>query len=249
MRDKYKAKDARSWLLRFHTQTAGVSLTAQQPENNIVRTTLEALAAVLGGTQSLHTNSMDETLALPSEKAATIALRTQQIIAYESGIANTIDPLAGSYFIEELTNKMEQGAEKYFQRIDALGGVIPAIEKGFFQREIADAAYRYQREIEAKKRISVGVNEFVKEGETIDIPLLKVTAEDEARQVKNLQETRKKRDNNAVQKCLKELKGIASTRDNLMPYIMDCARNYATLGEITGVLKEVFGEYREMAMY
>ena len=250
MKEKYGAQDPKSWMLRFHTQTAGVSLTAQQPENNIVRTAFEALAAVLGGTQSLHTNSMDETLALPSEKAALIALRTQQIIAHESGAANTIDPLAGSYFIEELTNKMEEGAEEYFRRVEAIGGVIPAIERGFFQREIADASYRYQQEIEEKQRIFVGVNEFVNEDEKIEIPLLKITDKDEAHQVKNLKELRKKRDNNAVDKTLKELKGAASeNRENLMPYIMDCARGYATLGEIAGVLKEVFGEYQEPPMF
>jgi methylmalonyl-CoA mutase N-terminal domain/subunit len=249
MRDKYGAKDPKSWLLRFHTQTAGVSLTAQQPENNIVRTALEALSAVLGGTQSLHTNSMDETLALPSEKAATIALRTQQIIACESGVANTIDPLAGSYFIEEMTNKMEAGAEEYFKKIDALGGCIPAIEKGFFQREIADSAYRYQKEVEKGTRIVVGVNDYIKEGEKIEIPLLKITDEDEARQVGNLRELRKKRNNNAVQKALKELAGVSKTKENLMPYIMDCARAYASLGEIVGVLKDAFGEYREPPMF
>ncbi|NQS98623.1 MAG: methylmalonyl-CoA mutase family protein [candidate division Zixibacteria bacterium] len=249
MRDKYGAEDPKSLLLRFHTQTAGVSLTAQQPENNIVRTTLEALSAVLGGTQSLHTNSMDETLALPSEKAATIALRTQQIIAYESGVPNTIDPFAGSYFIEELTNKMEAGAEEYFRKIEALGGVIPAIDRGFFQREIADASYRYQMEVESNRRKIVGVNDFIQEGETIDIPLLKITDQDEAAQVQHLRELRERRDNNAVQKNLKELKIAAASDENLMPYILDCARVYTTLGEITGVLKEVFGEYREPPMF
>ena len=249
MKEKYGAKDPKSLLLRFHTQTAGVSLTAQQPENNIVRTTLEALSAVLGGTQSLHTNSMDETLALPSEKAALIALRTQQVIAHESGVPNTIDPLAGSYFVEELTNKMEAGAEKYFLKIEALGGVVPAIEKGFFQREIANASYRYQREVEAKRRLVVGVNEFINRDEKIEIPLLKVTEEDEAVQVENLRQLRKNRDNNAVQIKLKELKGAAAGTDNLMPYIIDCAKSYTTLGEITGVLKEVFGEYQESPIF
>ena len=249
MRDKYGAKDPKSLLLRFHTQTAGVSLTAQQPENNIVRTALEALAAVLGGTQSLHTNSMDETLALPSEKAAKIALRTQQVIAFESGVANTIDPLAGSYFVEEFTNKMEAGAEDYFRRIDALGGVIPAIDKGFFQREIADASYRYQQEIEKKQRLSVGVNEYVDEDEKIDIPLLKITDEDEAAQVNNLKELRRNRDNNEVKRTLKELRKAANGTENLMPYIMDCVRVYTTLGEIINELKEVFGEYREPPMF
>ena len=249
MRDKYGAEDPKSLLLRFHTQTAGVSLTAQQPENNIVRTTLEALSAVLGGTQSLHTNSMDETLALPSEKAATIALRTQQVIAYESGVPNTTDPFAGSYFIEELTNKMEAGAEEYFRKIEALGGVIPAIDRGFFQREIADASYRFQQEVESKRRKIVGVNDFIQEGETIDIPLLKITDQDEAAQVQHLRELRERRDNSAVEKTLNELKAAAVSDENLMPYILDCARVYTTLGEITGVLKEVFGEYREPPMF
>jgi len=249
MKEDYKAKDPKSYLMRFHTQTAGVSLTAQQPENNIVRTALEALAAVLGGTQSLHTNSMDETLALPSAKAAKIALRTQQVIAHESGVANTIDPLAGSYFIEELTNKMESGAEDYFKRIDALGGVVKAIDKGFFQREIADAAYRYQQEIENNKRISVGVNEFIDEGEKIEIPLLKITDEDEANQVKNLQELKRTRHNEAVRRTLHDLESAAKGSENLMPYIMDCVREYATLGEVVNVLKDVFGEYREPPMF
>lgn len=249
MHEKYGAKNPKSLLMRFHTQTAGVSLTAQQPENNIVRTTLEALAAVLGGTQSLHTNSMDETLALPSEKAAMIALRTQQVIADESGVANTIDPLAGSYFVEELTNKMEAGAEDYFRRIEALGGVIPAIEKGFIQREIADASYKYQMALESGRRKVVGVNEYINDNEKIDIPLLKVTNEDEARQVTNMQEMRKNRNNTAVEKTLKALEKAARGDDNLMPYIMDCAREYGSLGEIVEVLKGVFGEYREQAMF
>ena len=249
MQEKYGAKNPKSLLMRFHTQTAGVSLTAQQPENNIVRTTLEALAAVLGGTQSLHTNSMDETLALPSEKAAMIALRTQQVIADESGVANTIDPLAGSYFVEELTNKMESGAEDYFRRIEALGGVIPAIEKGFIQREIADASYKYQLAMESGRRKVVGVNEYINDNEKIDIPLLKVTNEDEARQVTNMQEMRKNRNNTAVEKTLKALEKAARGDDNLMPYIMDCAREYGSLGEIVEVLKGVFGEYREQAMF
>ena len=249
MKEKYGANDPKSLLMRFHTQTAGVSLTAQQPENNIVRTAMEALAAVLGGTQSLHTNSMDETLALPSEKAATIALRTQQVIADETGVANTIDPLAGSYFVEELTDKMEEGAEEYFRKIDALGGVIPAIEKGFFQREIADASYQYQKAIESGRRKIVGVNEYVNDKEKIEIPLLKITDQDEKFQVTNLQNLRKNRDNAQVEKTLKDLKKAAQGTENLMPYIMDCARCYGSLGEIVNVLKEVFGEYREPAMF
>ncbi|NOY77283.1 MAG: methylmalonyl-CoA mutase family protein [Calditrichaeota bacterium] len=249
MKEKYGAKDPRSWLLRFHTQTAGCSLTAQQPENNIVRTAYEALAGVLGGTQSLHTNSMDETLALPSEKAVKIALRTQQIIANEIGVANTIDPLAGSYFVESLTNKMEQQAEDYFRRIESLGGVIPAIEKGFFQKEIADAAFRYQEEIDKKERIIVGVNEYVEEDEKIDIPILKIDPEVEKEQVQNLKKVKETRDNEKVKSCLQKLRNAAREGDNLMPRFIDCARQYASLGEMIQVLREEFGEYREVSIF
>ncbi len=245
MREKYKAKKPESWLLRFHTQTAGCSLTAQQPENNIVRTAFEALAGVLGGTQSLHTNSMDETYALPSEKAVHIALRTQQLIAYESGAANTIDPLAGSYFVESLTNKMEEDAEKYFEEIDRRGGVLKCIEEGYFQREIAEAAYRYQKQIESKDRIVVGVNEFVLEDEKVEIPILKIDPEVEREQVRNVQKVREKRDNDKVKRSLENLKRVAQGTENTMPALIECVRCYTTEGEICDVLREVFGTYVE----
>ncbi len=245
MKEKYGAKKERSWMLRFHTQTAGCTLTAQQPENNIVRVAYQALAAVLGGTQSLHTNSMDETLALPSEKAVKIALRTQQILAYETGVPHTIDPLAGSYFMEDLTNKMEKGAEEYFQKIDELGGVIPAIEKGFFQKEIAQAAYRYQVEIENKDRYIVGVNAFQDKDEKIDIPLLQVSPEVEKQQRDRLQKLKRERDNNKVQALLKDLKQAAIENRNLVPVIVEAAKAYATVGEMVNTLKDVFGEYQE----
>jgi methylmalonyl-CoA mutase N-terminal domain/subunit len=244
MRDKFGAKNPRSWWLRFHTQTAGCSLTAQQPENNIVRTALEALSAVLGGTQSLHTNSMDEALALPSEKAVTIALRTQQIIAHESGVVNTVDPLAGSFFVEALTNRMEQEANRYFREIEALGGVLPAIEKGYFQRQIAESAYRYQREIDTKARVVVGVNEYVAE-EPLEIPLLEMDREGERRQIARLQRVRAERNNEAVSQKLAALEEAARGTQNLMPFIIDAVREYATLGEICDVFRKVFGEYRE----
>ncbi|GAV22409.1 acyl-CoA mutase large subunit family protein [Carboxydothermus pertinax] len=249
MKEKYGAKNPRSWLLRFHTQTAGCSLTAQQPENNIVRTAFEALAAVLGGTQSLHTNSMDEVLALPTEKAVTIALRTQQIIAHETGVINTIDPLGGSYFVEALTDKMEEEAEKYFQKIEELGGVIEAINKGFFQQEIADASYRYQQAVERKKRIIVGVNEYVEEEEKIDIPILKIDPEVEERQKRKVKSLRATRDNEKVEIALRELKEAARGTENLMPYILNAVRVYATEGEIIQSLKEVFGEYKEKPVF
>ena len=245
MKEKYGAKKESSWLLRFHTQTAGCTLTAQQPENNIVRVAYQALAAILGGTQSLHTNSMDETLALPSEKAVKIALRTQQILAYETGVPHTIDPLAGSYFVENLTNKMEQGAEEYFRKIEELGGVIPAIEKGLFQREIAEAAYRYQLEIENNDRYIVGVNAFQDKDEKIEILLLQISPEVEQEQVKRLQQLKRERDNNKVQSLLKELKQAAIENRNLMPVIIEAAKAYATVGEMVNTLKEVFGEYQE----
>ncbi|MDH7489626.1 MAG: methylmalonyl-CoA mutase family protein [Anaerolineae bacterium] len=244
MRDKFGAKNPRSWWLRFHTQTAGCSLTAQQPENNIVRTALEALSAVLGGTQSLHTNSMDEALALPSEKAVTIALRTQQIIAHESGVVNTVDPLAGSFFVEALTNRMEEEANRYFREIEALGGVLPAIEKGYFQRQIAESAYRYQREIDTKSRVVVGVNEYVAE-EPLEIPLLEMDREGERRQIARLQRVRAERNNEAVSQKLAALEEAARGTQNLMPFIIEAVREYATLGEICDVFRKVFGEYRE----
>ena len=249
MRTKYGAKNPKSWMLRFHTQTAGCSLTAQQPENNIVRTAFEALAGVLGGTQSLHTNSMDETLALPSEKAVKIALRTQQIIAHESGVTNTIDPLAGSYFIEALTNKMEEEAEQYFEKIDSLGGVIPAIEAGFFQREIAEAAYRYQRELDEKLKIIVGVNDFVEEAERIEIPLLVISPEVEIKQRKRLADVRQSRNQQDVERTLSELRLAAADSKNLMPYLLSCTRSYVTLGEMCSALAEVYGVYEEPAVF
>jgi methylmalonyl-CoA mutase N-terminal domain/subunit len=242
------AKKPRSLWMRFHTQTAGCTLTAQQPEINIVRVTLQALAAVLGGTQSLHTNSMDEALALPSEKAVRIALRTQQIIAEESGVTNTVDPLGGSYYIEWLTSKMEEETYKYFDRVEHLGGVIPAIEKGFFQREIAESAYRYQKEIDTSQRITVGVNRY-KLDENLSIPLLKMDEEGEKRQIHRLQKLRKDRDNATVQRHLQELRKAAKGDSNLMPFILNCIHSYATLGETCGVLREVFGEYTEQAIY
>ncbi len=245
---KLGAKKERSLLMRFHTQTAGCSLTAQQPEINIVRVTLQALAAVLGGTQSLHTNSMDEALALPSEKAVRIALRTQQIIAEESGVPNTIDPLGGSYYIEWLTDKMEEETYKYFDKVERLGGVIPAIEKGFFQREIAEASYKYQKQIEENKRTFVGINKY-KMDEPIDIPILKMDDKGEERQIGRLNKLRKDRNNQKVEKNLSNLKKAAECEKNLMPYILSCVHSYATLGETCGILREVFGEYKEVAIY
>jgi methylmalonyl-CoA mutase N-terminal domain/subunit len=244
MRDTFEAEDPRSWLLRFHTQTAGCSLTAQQPENNIIRTAWQALAAVLGGTQSLHTNSMDEALALPSEYAVKVALRTQQLMAHESGVVNTIDPLGGSYYVEAQTNRLEQEAYDYFRKIEALGGVIPAIEKGFFQREIAEAAYRYQMEIDTHQRVIVGVNEHA-EDEPMRIPLLEIDPEGYEHQVARLERVRRERDSERVGVALEALRGAARGTDNTMPHILDCVRAYATLGEIMGVFRQVFGEYRE----
>jgi methylmalonyl-CoA mutase N-terminal domain/subunit len=248
MREKYKAKKEESWLLRFHTQTAGCSLTAQQPENNIIRTAYEALAGVLGGTQSLHTNSMDETMALPSEKAALIALRTQQVLAYETGVPNVIDPLAGSYYVEALTDKMEEEAEKYFEEIERRGGVLKGIEEGYFQREIARAAYVYQQEIDKKERIIVGVNEFAMENEKIDIPILKIEPRVEREQCEAVQKVRAQRDNHRVRQTLEALKKACAGKENTMPRILDCVRAYATEGEICDAMKEVFGEYHEPAM-
>jgi len=249
MREKYGAKDPRSWLMRFHTQTAGCSLTAQQPFNNVVRTALEGLAAVMGGTQSLHTNSMDETLALPSEEAVHVALRTQQVIAHESGVPNVIDPLGGSYYVEALTNKMEKGCRDYFDQIDKLGGVIPAIEKGFFQREIARAAFTYQREVEEKKRIIVGVNDYVDEGEEVRINLLRIGPEVAERQKRVLADVRHDRDDAVVKAALAGLRAAAEGTDNLMPHFVECCRVYATEGEMIGILRDVFGEYREPPIY
>jgi methylmalonyl-CoA mutase N-terminal domain/subunit len=245
MKEKYGAKDPRSLLLRFHTQTAGCTLTAQQPENNIVRTAFQGMSAVLGGTQSLHTNSMDETLALPSEKAVRIALRTQQIIAHETGVINTIDPLAGSYFIEARTDEMEAAAEGYFKKIDELGGVVKAIDRGFFQREIQKSAYEYQKAVEADRKIIVGVNRFGLENEEIDIPLLRIDEEVERQQKKAVQQVRAGRDNDKVSRELERLKAAAESTENLIPVIIDCARCYCTEGEIIEMLKGVFGEYKE----
>ncbi len=244
MRETFRAKDSRSWLLRFHTQTAGVSLTAQQPEINVVRVAIQALAAVLGGTQSLHTNSMDEALALPSEHAVTIALRTQQILAEESGVANTIDPLGGSFFVEARTDHMEQEARDYFRRIEELGGVIPAIEKGFFQGEIADAAYRYQREIDEGARKIVGVNAY-QEDQPLSIPILEMDVNGHKRQVERLAQVRASRDSGRVGQALDRLRIAARGTENTMPYLMDAVHAYATLGEMVGVMKEVFGVYEE----
>jgi methylmalonyl-CoA mutase N-terminal domain/subunit len=247
MRERYGAQQERSWKLRFHTQTAGVSLTAQQPELNIARTAIEALAAVLGGTQSLHTNAMDEVLALPTDNSARIALRTQQLLAFETGVANTIDPLGGSYFMEALTDEIERQAESYFKRIEEIGGVIPAIEAGFFQKEIADAAFRYQQELELKRRIVVGVNEFtVDEEEPIEI--LRIDPRLEGEQVARVKEVRRNRDQAKFTKALNDLRRAAAGTDNLMPYILDAVRAYATEGEIMHTLIEVFGTYTETAV-
>ncbi len=245
MKERFKAKNPKSMMLRFHTQTGGSTLTAQQPENNIVRVTLQALAAVLGGTQSLHTNSMDEALALPTEKSVRIALRTQQIIAYESGVADTVDPLAGSYYIESLTNEIEKKAFEYIEKIDKMGGMLKAIESGYVQREISESAYNYQRAIENEEQIVVGVNRFVIEEEKKDVEILKINDEVEKKQVEKLKKLKEERDNSAVKDRLKALKKAAQGNDNLMPYILDCVRVYCTLGEMADVLREVFGEYQD----
>jgi len=244
---RFNPKNERTLWLRFHTQTAGCSLTAQQPENNLVRTAIQALAAVLGGTQSLHTNSMDEAWALPSDKAVLIALRTQQLIAHESGVTNSVDPLGGSYMVEALTNRMEQACYDYFDKIDSYGGVIPAIEKGFFQREIAEAAYRYQREIDEKERIVVGVNDYVVD-ESLTIPILEMDEEGEKRHLERLNRVRRERSASDVAHTLKELRRAAQGTENLMPCIMDAVRAYATLGEICDVFREVFGIHRPVAV-
>jgi methylmalonyl-CoA mutase N-terminal domain/subunit len=245
MRHTFGARNPRSWLMRFHTQTAGCTLTAQQPENNTVRVAVQALAAVLGGTQSLHTNSRDEALALPSQEAVTIALRTQQILAHESGVVNTVDPLGGSYFVESQTRKMERQVYEYFAEIEAAGGVLPAIQQGFFQREIAKAAYQYQREMDSKERIIVGVNGFVDSEEKVTIPILRMDPQGYERQVARLHEVRRERDAEAVSARLDVLSAAAAGNDNLMPPILEAVRAYATLGEITQVLRQTFGVYRE----
>ena len=248
MKNKYGAKKPESMRLRFHTQTAGVSLAAQEPENNIVRVTLQGLASVLGGTQSLHTNSFDEALCLPTEKAVKIALRTQQIIAHESGVTDTVDPLAGSYYVEWLTNKMEQEAENYFQRIEELGGVVPAIKANFFQKEIANASYQYQREIENKDRTIVAVNQF-EQGEQYSVPLLKIDEEVANTQMEKLNKLKEKRNNEKVLEILERLKEAASGKENVIPFIMEAVREYASIGEIMNTLKEIFGTYHEDSIF
>jgi methylmalonyl-CoA mutase N-terminal domain/subunit len=250
MKERFGARNERSLWCRLHCQTAGVSLFVEQPENNIVRTAIQALAAVLGGTQSLHTNSMDEAIALPSEKAVRIALRTQQIIAYESGVANSVDPLGGSYAIEALTDRMERGCFDYFKRIDEMGGMLAAIERGFPQREIADSAYRYQQEVDSKQRIVVGVNDFTQGNEEpIDIPIHVITRESEERHLERLRRVRRERDQGVLSEALQRLETAARDgRDNLMPYIVDAVRAYATLGEMCNLLRGVYGEYLEAAL-
>jgi methylmalonyl-CoA mutase, N-terminal domain len=249
LRERYGAKNPRSWLMRFHTQTAGVSLTAQQPEVNIVRTALEALAAVLGGTQSLHTNSFDEALALPTEDAVRIALRTQQVIAHETGVVNTIDPLGGSYYLEDLTNRLEAEAYDYFTRIEKLGGVIPAIEENFQQREIAEASFRYQAEVESKQRVVVGVNRYQLEEEG-DIELLRVDPALEQKQIDRVQSVRAGRDSAAVERSLAALKEASERKDaNLMPLLIEASRAYVTLGEMCDALRETWGTWRETPVF
>ncbi|MCX9025975.1 MAG: methylmalonyl-CoA mutase family protein [Candidatus Methanoperedens sp.] len=256
MKEKYGAKNPASWMLRFHTQTAGSSLTAQQPENNIVRTTIQGLAAVLGGTQSLHTNSMDEAYALPTEKAVRISLRTQQIIAYESGVINTIDPLAGSYFIESLTSELEERAMKYIGTIESLGsgewkmlsGMIKGIETGYFQREIADASYMYQKEVERKERMVVGVNQFTVD-EKRSIETLKIDEAVQKKQIEGLKKLRLKRDARKVEETLEELKKVAQREGNLMYPLLECVKCYSTVGEICNVLRSIYGEYREKPIF
>jgi len=248
MRDRYKARDPRSWWMRFHTQTAGCSLTAQQPYNNVVRTAIEALAAVLGGTQSLHTNSLDEVLCLPSDQAVQIALRTQQILAEETGVANTIDPLAGSYFVESLTNEMEAAAWEYIRKIDEMGGMVAAIEKGFPQLEIADAAYKYQRQIDAGEKVMIGINKYVSEEEA-PIPLLEIDDRIESEQIERLNAVRRKRDGKAVRKSLGDIRSACKKGENVMPYCIDAVKNLASLQEICDVYREVYGEYRDPGLY
>jgi methylmalonyl-CoA mutase, N-terminal domain len=249
LREKYGARDPRSWLMRFHTQTAGVSLTAQQPEVNLIRTAIEALAAVLGGTQSLHTNSFDEALALPTEHAVRLALRTQQVIAHETGVVNTIDPLGGSYYLEQLTNELEREAYDYFERIEELGGVIPAIEQNFMQREIAEASFRYQSEVERRERVIVGVNRYQQEDEQ-PIELLRIDPALEQKQIERVQAVRERRDTAAAEAALARLKEDAAYDDrNLMEPIMDASRAYVTMGEMCDALREVWGTWRETPVF
>jgi methylmalonyl-CoA mutase N-terminal domain/subunit len=250
LRDRYGAKSPRSWLMRFHAQTAGVSLTAQQPQVNIVRTALEALAAVMGGCQSLHTNSFDEALALPTEHAVKIALRTQQVIAHETGVANSIDPLGGSYFVEELTNRLEQEALDYFERIRELGGVIPAIKENFFQREIAEASFRFQREVEAGERVIVGVNRFEDAGDEEEIDLLRIDPALEQKQIERVTALRAWRQSAAAEEALARLKRDAARDDvNLMPAIIEASKAYVTMGEMCDALREVWGIWRETPVF
>ena len=248
MRDRFGAKNPRSLWMRFHVQTAGCSLTAQQPYNNVVRTTVEALAAVLGGTQSLHTNSLDEVLCLPSEQAVEIALRTQQILAEETGVVNTIDPLAGSYFIESLTNEIEEKAWEYIEKIDAMGGMIAAIEKGYPQMEIADAAYKFQRQIDAKEKIMVGVNKYVTEAQHA-VPLVEIDEKVGEEQIRRLRNVRRKRDSRAVAQSLTDIRAACKTGANVMPHCIEAVKNLATQQEICDVYREVYGEYRDPGLY
>ncbi len=250
MRDRFHAKNASSCMLRFHTQTSGVSLTAQQPFNNIVRVALQALSAVFGGTQSLHTNSFDEAYALPSQQAVTVALRTQQIVAYESGTVNAVDPLGGSYYLEYLTDEIEERAEKYIAEIDAMGGAVAAIEKGFMQREITESAYRYQKELEAKKRVVVGMNDFVSERDEVPLKTLRVDPEVEKKAVERLKQVKKERDQTKAKEALDQLRNDADNpKVNLMPSVLRAVSVYASLGEICGVLREVFGEYKPSSIF
>jgi methylmalonyl-CoA mutase N-terminal domain/subunit len=245
MRDRFGARDERSLKLRFHSQTAGVSLTAQQPYNNVVRTALQALSAALGGTNSLHTNSLDEALALPTAEAATLALRTQQIIAHESGVANVVDPLGGSYFVEKLTKEMEEGTLAYFSQIDRLGGMVEAIEQGFPQREIAESSYRFQQAVERREKIVVGVNGFVQTGDP-PIKILYIDDSASETQLRKLEALKKKRDSGRVATAIDRLRTAASSRENLMPRILDAVRAYATLGEMCDALRDAWGEYEEV---
>ncbi len=248
MRDRFGARDPRSWLLRFHTQTAGVSLTAQQPLNNVVRTTVQALAAVLGGTQSLHTNAYDEALGLPTEASAQLALRTQQILAYETGVADTIDPLAGSYYVEWLTDQLECRVREYIRTIDEMGGALAAIESGYIQREIQESAWRFQQQVESGERVIVGVNKFTT-AEEIQVPIQRVDRAAQLRQIERVRELRRRRDNRRVEAALARLEEVARSDENTMPAILECVEAYATIGEICRVLRRVFGEYRERIVF
>jgi methylmalonyl-CoA mutase N-terminal domain/subunit len=249
LRDRYGAKNPRSWIMRFHSQTAGVTLTAQQPMNNVVRVAYQGLAAVLGGTQSLHTNSMDETLSLPTEEAVQVALRTQQVLAYETGVPNVADPLGGSYYVEALTDKLEAEAEALFAQINEVGGVVRGLEDGWFQKRIAEAAARQQWEIEQRRKLVVGVNEFVTDEPELSIPLLKVGAEAEIEQRELMAKLRSTRDQAQVTQRLDALRAAARGRENLVPFILDCARCYCTLYEIRAALEDVFGAYREPVFF